>query len=398
MAFNIGANDLANAMGTSVGSKALTVRRAIILASTLDLMGAILVGSRVTSTMRGGIVDLDSVGGGSGMTAVVIMGLLAALLAGALWITIATYWGLPVSTSHAIVGAIMGFGLAVGGVAVVKWAVMGRIVSSWIISPLAGAGMAFVVFWLIRYAVLNRQRPFAQACRITPWLSGLVFGILAISILYNAFKHIHLAVTPLQVLIISLIIAALAAIGTRQMLTRREIKGRDDYQKVERLFAFLQVATACYVAFAHGSNDVANAIGPVSGIVGQLAYGAADNVTPTAILGLLLLGGVGIAVGNITWGRRVMTTIGEKITAITPTRGFSAEFGAASTVLVCSLMGLPISTTHTLVGAVIGVGLAGGVGAVDLKVIRRIVISWLVTVPIAAITSILIFKGITLIA
>jgi PiT family inorganic phosphate transporter len=398
LAWNIGANDLANAMGTSVGSKALTVKQAVIWAAILNLLGAIIVGSRVTETVRKNIIDLDAIGGGSELSWTILYGLLAAMLAAAFWITIATYYALPVSTTHAIVGAVMGFGLVVGGTAVVNWAVMGKIAASWVVSPLAGAAVAFFAFWLMKRAILGHERPFEQALKYAPWLVGIVFGILAIAMIIEGLEGLHLGLSGIQIVGLGALVGVAASIPAYFLFHRYKAVEKDEYEKVERIFVFLQIITAGYVAFAHGSNDVANAIGPVSGIVGQLAYGSPNELPLFTIIGLLLLGGVGIAIGTATWGRQVMKTIGEKITEITPTRGFTAEFGAATTVLVCSLMGLPISTTHVLVGSVIGVGLAGGIAAVDAKVIQKIVVSWVVTVPVAAVTCALIYLGITFVA
>lgn len=398
LAFNIGANDLANAMGTSVGSKSLTVRQAVVWAAILNLAGAVLVGSRVTETVRKGIIDLEEIGGGSELSWTILYGLLAAMLAAALWITIATKFALPVSTTHAIVGAIMGFGLVVGGAAVVNWPVMGKIAASWVVSPLAGAAVAFFAFWLMRRAILNHDHPFQQALRYAPWLVGIVFGILSIAMVIESLHDTASSLGVLGTLGLGLCVGVAAGLPALYLFRRYKGVEGDEYKKVERIFVFLQIITAGYVAFAHGSNDVANAIGPVSGIVGQLAYGAPNAIPFLAIVSLLLLGGLGIAMGTATWGREVMRTIGERITEITPTRGFTAEFSAATTVLVCSLLGLPISTTHVLVGSVIGIGLAGGVAAVDVGVIKRIIVSWVVTVPVAAVTCMGIYLGIVFIA
>jgi PiT family inorganic phosphate transporter len=398
MAFNIGANDLANAMGTSVGSKALTVKQAVIWAALLNLAGAVLVGSRVTETVRKDIIDLDALGGTDELSWTILYGMLAAMMAAALWITIATYFNLPVSTTHAIVGAMMGFGIAAGGIAVVNWPVMGKIALSWVVSPVAGAATAFFCFWLMKRVILTHERPFEQTLRYAPWLMGLVFGILAIAMVIEGLENLHLGIGVLQIVLIGVIVGVAAALPSRWLFRKYEKVEGDEYLKVERIFIPLQICTAGYVAFAHGSNDVANAIGPVSGIVGQLAYGSPADITRGAVIGLLLLGGLGIALGTAIWGRGVMKTIGERITDITPTRGFTAEFAAATTVLVCSLMGLPISTTHVLVGAVIGVGIAGGVAAVDANVIKNIVYSWLITVPVAAFACAMIYLGITYIS
>lgn len=394
MAFNIGANDLANAMGTSVGSRALTIKRAIILAAVLNFIGAVIVGSRVTETVRKGIVDIEAIGGTDGLSWTVLYGMLAALLAAAFWVTVATLFKMPVSTTHSIVGAIMGFGLIAGGTSVVNWVVMSKIVASWAISPMTGAIVAFLGFWLMRRFILNQDRPFLKAIRYAPWLVGLVFGILAIAMVEEVLDGVAVGFSGGHIIAIGLLVAAATGIPAYLLFKRyRGVKG-DEYERVERIFVFLQIITAGYVAFAAGSNDVANAIGPVGGIVSQLNYGG-EGIPWSVAVGLLVLGGAGIAIGIFLWGKGVMETIGKRITEITPTRGFTAEFSAATTVLAASLLGLPISTTHTLVGAVIGVGLAGGLRGVDLSVIKRIIISWLVTVPVAAVTSILIFLILT---
>lgn len=397
MAFNIGANDLANAMGTSVGSKALTPFRAVILASILNFMGAVFVGSRVTKTVAKGIVDLDEIGGGD-PNWIIIYGMMAALLSAALWVSFATYFKMPVSTTHSIVGAMAGFGIAAGGMAVVNWPVMGTIALSWVVSPLAGAAMAFACFILMKRAILNDDHPFEKAVKYAPWLVGLVFGILAIAMVAEVLENRGVHMSFLSTLGIAALVGILTGIPSFFLFRRYEAVEADEYDKVERIFVFLQIITAGYVAFAAGSNDVANAIGPVAGIVDELAYSGGGALPTSTAVGLLVLGGLGIAAGIWIWGRGVMETIGKRITQITPTRGFTAEFAAATTVLACSMLGLPISTTHTLVGAVIGVGLAGGIAAVDGKVIRRIMVSWLVTVPIAAFTCMAIFLAIEFIA
>jgi PiT family inorganic phosphate transporter len=385
LALNIGANDLANAMGTSVGSKALSVRNAVIIASVLNLVGAVLVGSRVTHTVRKDIIDLGALGGDDTFNWTVLLGLLAAMLAAAIWINIATYFHLPVSTTHAIVGAMIGFGIAAGGIAVVNWPMVGKIAASWVISPIAGAMMALVTFMLIRKAILTHPHPFKQALKFAPFLVGLVMSILAIAMLIEALEPLHLGYSYLEIVLIGLAVGVLASIPAYLLFKRYKMVDMDEYKKVERIFIPLQIITAGYVAFAHGSNDVANAIAPLTGIVAQLVYGTPEDIPMSTIMVLLAFGGIGIAIGTAVWGRGVMKTIGERITEITPTRGFTAEFSAATTVLACSLLGLPISTTHTLVGAVIGVGLAGGVAAVDGKVIKNIIYSWVITVPFAGI-------------
>ena len=322
MAWNIGANDLANAMGTSVGSGALSIKQVIIIAAVFEFIGAVFFGKRVTSTIAKGIVPVDSISLID--PHLVTIGMLAAILAAGFWITFATFYNLPVSTTHSIVGAVLGFGLMAAyygiiGFEEIKWSVLAKIAASWVVSPLLGALLAYVIFSFIRYFILQKA---------------------------------------------------------------------DDTYSVEKKFVFLQIITACFIAFAHGSNDVANAIGPL--YAGLHSLEMAGLSIP---LWVMALGGFGMVVGLGTWGYRVIETIGTRITELTPTRGFSAEFATASVVVMHSYSSLPISTTHTLVGSVIGVGLAGGLAAVDLSMIGKIFVSWIITVPVAALTSALIFAG-----
>ncbi len=320
MAWNIGANDLANAMGTSVGSGALTLKQVIIVAAVFEFAGAVFFGKRVTATIAKGIVPLDTIKAID--PHLVVLGMLAAILAAGFWITLATFYNLPVSTTHSIVGAVLGFGIVAALMNIIalgdiQWGVMAKIVGSWLFSPILGAILAYTIFSIVRFLFLQRA---------------------------------------------------------------------NDPHNVEKKFVYLQVITACFIAFAHGSNDVANAVGPI--YAGLNALGAADIGVPIWVLGV---GGAGMVIGLATWGYRVIETIGTKITELTPTRGFSAELATASVVILHSYSSLPISTTHTLVGSVVGVGLAGGLAAVDLSVIGRIVASWIITVPVAALTSAAIF-------
>lgn len=326
MAWNIGANDLANAMGTSVGTGALSIKKVIVIAAVFEFFGAVFFGERVTATIAKGIVPIDKIG--SIHPDIVAVGMLAAILAAGFWVTLTTFYNLPVSTSHSIVGSVLGFGLiaAYNGIIAFEdlhWRELTRIAASWFISPALGAILAFITFSIIRKVYLHRAK---------------------------------------------------------------------DLPRVERKFISLQIITACYMAFAHGSNDVANAVGPLAAALKVM--GVLGVEIPVWIL---ILGGIGMVIGMATWGYKVVETIGSKITELTPTRGFSAEFATASVVLLHSYSSLPISTTHTLVGSVIGVGLAGGIAAVDLRVIWRIIFSWIATVPIAALTSALIFVGLEVI-
>jgi PiT family inorganic phosphate transporter len=319
MAWNIGANDVANSMGTSVGSRAITLRQAVLIAGVFELSGAVFFGKHVANTVSKDIVELTEIPDIS----MIALGAFAALLAAALWLTYATWRGMPVSTTHSIVGAMAGFGIAAGGFGIVQWDTMGRIVASWVISPMAGAVLAFILFSTMRVGIIARY---------------------------------------------------------------------PDEKRVERVFAYFQLMTASFVAFAHGSNDVANAIGPIAAAI-TYSQGNVEIATKVAVpIWLLVFGGTGIVIGLATWGYRVIGTIGERVTEITPTRGFCAEFATASVVLANSQLGMPISTTHVLVGSVIGVGMARGIKALNLRIIWDIMKSWIATVPITAVISAVIFK------
>ena len=393
MAWNIGANDVANAMGTSVGSYAITLKQAVLLAAVFEFAGAFLVGGHVTDTVRKGIVSTAVF---QGQPEVFVLGMLAALLAAGVWLNLATFLGLPVSTTHSIIGAIVGFGLLVGGVSAVHWGKLGSVVLSWIISPLCGGFLGWLTFTYIKRSVLSRWNPVRAARGIVPILIFPVAVVLVLSVLYKGLKNLKLDVSLNTAIMISLGVGAVAFLVMKVILNRRfstrPRKRTDAFAQVERLFSYLQVGTACSVAFAHGANDVANAIGPFAAIVSVFKSGDLAMNVPVP-LWILALGGVGIVVGLATWGYRVIETIGKKITYITPSRGFSAEFATATTVLVCSKMGLPISTSHTLVGSVIGVGLARGMAALNLKVILTIVNSWLITIPATAVVTVLFYLG-----
>ncbi len=397
MAWNIGANDVANAMGTSVGSGALTMARAVVFASIFEFAGAVLAGSDVTDTIRKGIIETNvfQPGGPFGVHGPLLLalGMLAALLAAGIWLHVATHFGLPVSTTHSIVGAVVGVGVVSFGWSGVDWSTIWQIVLSWVVSPVLGGLLAFGVFVFIRRNILRSDDPVEATRRIGPFLVALVVAIITIAAIYKALNNV-IAAPPLPVAIG--VGAAFGAVGgeiTRHILKRTAPRQPNPYVYVERMFGYLQITTACFVAFAHGANDVANAVGPLAAVV-DLAGSGFSHVSQqvTVPTWILLLGGAGIVFGLATLGYRVIATIGKEITEITPTRGFSAEFGAATTVLVASRMGLPISTTHTLVGGVIGVGFAQGIGALNLRMIRNIVNSWLATIPAAAAIAALLFE------
>jgi len=381
MAWNIGANDVANAMGTSVGSRALTLRKALIVAAVFEFGGAFFVGAPVTETMQKGIVDVDSLGDPVHFAVV----MLAALFAAGVWLQVATWKGLPVSTTHAIVGGLAGGGLAAAGPGGVDWRTLTSIGTSWVISPLAGALLGFVTFWSISRGIINSRAPRYYVRRVAPYLAGLVVGILTLSMLFKGLKNLHLDLPLGAALAATAPVSVAGGLGARWWVhrSRRPTNTVTRFSFVERQFGWLQIMTACYVAFAHGANDVANAVGPVAGLWSAWLTGEVSSVVAVPAW-MLAAGGFGIVIGLATWGYKVMETIGHRITELTPSRGFSAEFAAATTVLVCSKMGLPISTTHTLVGAVIGVGLARGIAALDMRVLRDIVSSWILTVPVAA--------------
>jgi len=470
MAWSIGANDVANAMGTSVGSGALTLRNAIIVAAIFEFAGAFLVGSHVSETVRKGIFSdeaikflNDSDDGGR----LYIYGMMGALLAAATWLLTATYFGLPVSTTHSIVGSVVGFGMLIfwDDLSMIHWDKVGNIVLSWVVSPVLAGGFSFLVFIAIQRLVLHKKDMVNSAKRMAPFLVFLVFLIISLVTLYKGLKPLKLDWTFSQALlgatgigIVSALISIpllnritveeddpetahaqnpvigedLARMKTKfkklSMLATGEVEGKleslgarieelsaeveeqdqppagktegagawgtPQMRATEKIFVYLQILSACTVAFAHGANDVANAVGPLMGVVGALQR--EGEIVSEALSGrwslyILGLGGLGIVIGLATWGYKVIETIGKKITELTPTRGFSAEFGAAITILVASRLSLPISTTHTLVGAVLGVGLARGIGALNLRVVRDIVVSWVVTLPAGAFLTILFF-------
>lgn len=395
MAWNIGANDVANAMGTSVGSGALTLKGAVIVAAIFEFAGAVLVGSRVTQTIRSEILDtsvympLTGDFGADGPL-ILMVGMCSALLAAGIWLQIATTYGLPVSTTHSIVGAVVGFGVMAAGFADIDWGTVLRIAGSWVISPLAGATLAFLMFVYLRRTILSHADPVAQVRQRSPYLVGLVCLILVLSFVYKGLKNVLHDPSWWMVGGAAGLVAVTAAGGARIAVGRTSRVTANPYQFVERVFASLQVLTASYVAFAHGANDVANAVGPVAAVVNIAQTGSISGEVPVPAW-ILLLGGCGIVLGLATWGYKVIATIGGEITEMAPSRGFSAEFGAATVVLVFSLLGLPISTTHTLVGAVIGVGLAQGIGALNLRVVRNVINSWIITLPVSALLSAVIF-------
>ena len=387
MAWGVGANDVANAMGTSVGSRALTIKQAIIIAMVFEFLGAYLAGGSVTQTIRSGIVDSSMITPDQ-----MIFGMLAALLAAATWLLVASLKGWPVSTTHSIIGAVIGFAAVGVSVDSVKWAGVLPIVSSWIISPLLAGTISFMIFMSVHKLILDTDDPFANAKRYIPLYMFAVGFIIALMTVTKGLKHVGLDLSDIESFGLSVLSGLI--VTTIGVLLMSRIKdgasGKSHLHGVERVFAILMIFTACAMAFAHGSNDVANAVGPLAAIVGVLQSGeiAAQSTVPGWVL---LLGAVGIVVGLATYGYRVIATIGRHITELTPSRGFAAELAAASTVVGASGLGLPVSTTHTLVGAILGVGMARGIAALNLRVIGTIFTSWVITLPAGAILSIIYF-------
>jgi PiT family inorganic phosphate transporter len=451
MAWNIGANDVSNAMGTSVGSGALTLRRAVVVAALLEFSGAFFVGANVSETMQRGIIDTDMF---IMEPITLVLGMCAALLGTSVWLQIASYFGWPVSTTHAIVGAILGFGGVIGGMEAIQWPEVIAIALSWVISPAISAVISYFIFSILQRNILYNMNPTEATKRFFPLLVFIVFSTFTLSLVFNGLKNLNLDMSFSQALGIALIIGLVGS-GIAYIFVRRiplpeidaplppsrylpqtvvslekaikhlqrvhvvsfdvthervgklldEVKALSDemrlktrsfsertseYISVEKMFVYLQILSACFVAFAHGANDVANAIGPVAAVLDIIKNGVISDVALIPSW-LLAFGGIGIVIGLATWGWRVIETIGKKITELTPTRGFCAEFGAATTILIASKLGIPISTTHCLVGAVLGVGLARGMRALNLNMLRDIVLSWVITLPASAAMSILIF-------
>jgi len=392
MAWGIGANDVANAMGTSVGSGALTFKQAVIIAAIFECAGAVLAGGEVTKTIRKGIIDVSSLGN---TPELLVYGMLASLLAAGIWLMVATRMGWPVSTTHSIVGAIVGFGAVGIGMEAVQWGKVGTIALSWVTSPLLAGAIAFALFRSIQKLVIDTEDPIAMAKKYVPYYIFLVGFTMAMVTLLKGLKHVGVHLSFNENMIYSTIIGLIvAAIGT-VMIKRLKFSKKEDkkfhYTNMEKIFGVLMIFTAISMAFAHGSNDVANAIGPVAAVVG-IVQSAGEIVSKSATpIWILVLGGGGIVFGLVTYGHKVIATVGSGITELTPSRGFAATLGAASTVVIASGTGLPISTTHTLVGAVLGVGLARGIGALNIGVIQTIFLSWIVTLPAGAILSIFFF-------
>jgi PiT family inorganic phosphate transporter len=403
MAWNIGANDVANSMADAVGSNALSIRNAVIAAGICEFAGAVLVGSQVTDTVRKGIIDPAQLASLPGMTSegaavLLVIGMSAALLSAAFWLNMSSLYGLPVSTTHSIVGAVAGFGIVAAGWDAVNWHKMGQIVASWFISPVAGGIFAYLIFGYISKSILGQEKPAKAAQVHIPVIVFIMTAVVLLATIYKGLKHVmgnFLWLTDATSLWLSLGISLVASLCSYFWVKVKLGDGEDkpigqQLEAVERMFVPMVIFSSCSVAFAHGANDVANSVGPLAAIYHVLTTGTIDMKVPVP-LWILALGGGGIVLGLATYGYKVMMTVGTKITEITPSRGVAADIAATATVLACTRLSLPVSTTHTLVGAILGIGLARGLGGINRKVVTSIFGSWLFTVPAAAIMAILFF-------
>tara|TARA_B100000586_G_scaffold244893_1_gene200084 strand:+ start:1152 stop:2402 length:1251 start_codon:yes stop_codon:yes gene_type:complete len=392
MAWGIGANDVANAMATSVGSKALTLKQAVIVAAIFEFAGAFLAGGQVTSTIRKGIIDANLL---SGSPEILVYGMLAALLAAGLWLLIATRYGLPVSTTHSIVGAIVGFAAVGIGIEAVNWGKVSSIATSWVISPLLAGGLAYLLFRSVQKLILNTNKPMENAKRYVPIYIFLTGTMISLITMFKGLKHVGLDLSKNECYSISLFVGIFCAIIgdilIRNIKFKKEKNMGNLFLNVENVFGVLMIFSACAMAFAHGSNDVANAVGPVAAIVSIVSSGGEIAQKSLMPIWILLLGSVGIVTGLLMYGYKVIATVGSRITQLTPSRGFCCNLAAAITVVLASGIGIPISTTHTLVGAVLGVGFARGISALNLRIVGSIFLSWIITLPAGGIMAIVFF-------
>ncbi len=398
MTWGVGANDLANAMGTSVGAGAVTVKQAIYIAIVFEFAGAVLAGGNVTKTIRKGIIDPTTI---IDSPEILVYGMLAALLAAAVWLMIASAKGWPVSTTHSIVGALVGFAIVGIGPDAVNWSKIGKIIASWVVSPAVGGTISFLLVMSTRKLIFDTDNPLRNAKKYAPMYIFLVGFVISLVTLFKGLKHLNIELSGGQSFALAICFGLFtAAIGWMLIKNIEEDPDADrefHFASVEKVFTPMMLFTACSMAFAHGSNDVANGIGPLAAVVSIVSSGGEVMQKSEMPIWILRIGGAGIVTGLVTLGYRVMLTVGTKITELTPSRGFCAELAAASTVVLASRTGLPVSTTHILVGSVLGVGLARGIGALDLRVVLNIIISWVVTLPAGAVMAMAFFfflKGI----
>jgi PiT family inorganic phosphate transporter len=390
MAWGIGANDVSNAMGTSVGTKTLTIKQAIILAIIFEFLGAYFAGGEVVSTIKDNIIISSNISSDD-----IVIGMLSALLSAGVWLIVASYFSWPVSTTHTIIGSIIGFGLISCGVDSINWGMFSGIVGSWVITPVIAGVIAFLLFSHISRFIFCRFHPLKHAIKISPYYVFLTIITISIVTIQKGLKHVDIHLTTSEAWILSISLGAICAIASRIILKRKKfdktLEAKKHYTNVEKVFSILMILTACAMAFAHGSNDVANAIGPLASITSILQNNGDAQAATSMPSWVLPLGALGMVLGLATFGYKVMSTVGSGITALTPSRGFAAQLATAATVVLASGTGLPISTTQTLVGAIMGVGLARGIAAINLNLVRNIAISWVITVPIGAILAIIFF-------
>lgn len=400
MAYGVGANDVANAMGTSVGSKAISIRQAIFIAIIFEFVGAVVAGGEVTSTIRKGILDTRFF---INSPELLVYGMLSSLLGAGIWLLIASYYGWPVSTTHSIVGAIVGFGSVGVGLQAVAWGKVGAIILSWVVSPVIAGSLAFLLYKSLQKLIINTPQPLENAKKYTPAYMFLMGFVVALVTLFKGLKHLGLQLSSdtnyLLAIFFALFTMSIGVLIQNLRFSKKRVQKiktlnldyENEKKQMEKIFAALMLITACAMAFAHGSNDVANAIGPLAAIysiVNNLGVFGSQSALASWIL---LIGGGGIVLGLITYGHKVIATIGKEITQLTPSRGFAAELAAATTVVFASAIGIPVSTTHTLVGAVLGVGLARGISAINKKMTNKIFLSWLITLPAGALMSVIFF-------
>ncbi|MBU0675864.1 MAG: inorganic phosphate transporter [Proteobacteria bacterium] len=403
MAWNIGANDVANSMADAVGSRAISIKQAVILAGICEFAGAVLVGSHVTDTIRKGIVNPGDIANMPGLlpgeaAAIMVIGMTAALLSAAMWLHLSSAFGMPVSTTHSIVGAVAGFGVVAAGISAVNWHKMGQIVASWFISPVVGGIIAFVFFRFISRHILGQEKPTRAAVVFVPFIVFISFAVVTLATVYKGLKNVTGDLpwlTDNVTLAMALGSSLMMAVASSFYL-KKKMRGKgslpisQQLEEVEKIFTPLVIITSCSVAFAHGANDVANSVGPLAAVVHIIQNGTVEMKVGVPFW-IMALGGTGIVLGLATYGYKVMHTVGTKITEITPSRGVAADVAATVTVLICTRLKLPVSTTHTLIGAILGIGLARGLGGINRSVTRKIFGSWILTVPAAAFLAMFLF-------
>jgi PiT family inorganic phosphate transporter len=391
MTWGVGANDLANIMSTTMGSKAVTPRQAIIIAVIFEFAGAFFGSGHVTSTIRTGIINIDLVH----PEVYVIYGMLAILLAGSVWMSLASFIGMPVSITNAIVGGLVGFGAIVLGVDTIHWEMVRRIAISWVCSPLIAGLFSYLLFVLIQKRILSRSQPRQAVHRVLPVLLFFIGFVLSIMVVLKGLEHFGIQLSFWMGVLLDVMTSFMVLILGYFLLRRIHIAKQADLHAqliyVEKVFGVLMGLTACAMVFAHGSNDVAIAVGPMAAVFGVMHSGESLSAATPIPSWIVALGACGVVIGFLSYGRKVIETVGSGITALTPSRAFCATLAAATTVIVSTSTGIPVSATQTLVGAVLGVGLARGIGALNLTVIRNIFTSWIITIPATATICIVFF-------